>query len=137
MDRRNSGSGRNCSGEWSSKTGVSQFAHASCVQLSNEFKFPIAAFHHAHEAYLVPDLIKQAWGKAPALALFSSFARLVICPHASGIQTHDLHIRYKREAYRGSEFASRILNDNDLRIVMKVSFNFLVRSFSDIGYAAV
>ncbi|KAF8597516.1 hypothetical protein BDV93DRAFT_547903 [Ceratobasidium sp. AG-I] len=71
------------------------------VRLSNEFKFPIAAFHHAHEAYLVPDLIKQAWGKAPALALFSSFAR------------------YKREAYRGSEFAAKILNDNDLRVVMK------------------
>ncbi len=28
--------------------------------------------------------------------------------------------RYKREAYRGSEFAARILADNDLRVVMKV-----------------
>ena len=33
------------------------------LQLSNEFKFPIAAFHHASEAYLVPDRIKQAYGK--------------------------------------------------------------------------
>ncbi|KAG8778619.1 hypothetical protein FRC12_024891 [Ceratobasidium sp. 428] len=71
------------------------------VRLSNEFKFPIAAFHHAHEAYLIPDLIKKAWGKTPALAIFSTFAR------------------YKREAYRGSEFAAKILNDNDLKVIMK------------------
>ncbi|KAG8717415.1 hypothetical protein FRC09_014312 [Ceratobasidium sp. 395] len=71
------------------------------VRLSNEFKFPIAAFHHAHEAYLIPDLIKKAWGKTPALAIFSMFAR------------------YKREAYRGSEFAAKILNDNGLKVIMK------------------
>ncbi|KAG8763267.1 hypothetical protein FRC11_004954, partial [Ceratobasidium sp. 423] len=71
------------------------------VRLSNEFKFPIAAFHHAHEAYLVPDLIKQAYGKPPALALFSTFAR------------------YKREAYRASSYAPKILNENGLRVAMK------------------
>jgi hypothetical protein len=32
-------------------------------QLSNEFKFPIAAVHHASEAYLVPALLKQAYGR--------------------------------------------------------------------------
>lgn len=31
-------------------------------QLTNEFKFPIAAVHHAHEAYLVPDVLKRAYG---------------------------------------------------------------------------
>ena len=31
-------------------------------KLSNEFKFPIAVFHHAAEAYLVPDVLKQAYG---------------------------------------------------------------------------
>ncbi|CAE6444840.1 unnamed protein product [Rhizoctonia solani] len=67
------------------------------VRLSNEFKFPIAAFHHAHEAYLVPDLLKQAYGKPPALAIFSNFAR------------------YKREAYRASPYAPKILNENGLR----------------------
>ncbi|CAE6451909.1 unnamed protein product [Rhizoctonia solani] len=72
------------------------------VRLTNEFKFPVAAFHHAHEAYLVPDLIKSAWGDvAPAVALFATNAR------------------YKYEAYRGSEFAPKILHDNGLRIVMK------------------
>lgn len=28
-------------------------------QLTQEFKFPIASFHHAHEAYLVPDALKN------------------------------------------------------------------------------
>lgn len=32
------------------------------LQLSNEFKFPVAAFHHSHEAYLVPEVLKQAYG---------------------------------------------------------------------------
>ncbi|RDB24983.1 Imidazolonepropionase [Hypsizygus marmoreus] len=71
------------------------------VRLSNEFKFPIAAFHHAHETYLVPDLVKQAYGLTPAIAMFATNAR------------------YKREAYRGSEFAPRILAENGLRVVMK------------------
>ncbi|KAF8597515.1 hypothetical protein BDV93DRAFT_479402 [Ceratobasidium sp. AG-I] len=72
------------------------------VRLTNEFQFPVAAFHHAHEAYLVPDLIKNAWGKVPpAVALFATNAR------------------YKREAYRGSEFAPKILNDNGLKVIMK------------------
>ncbi|QRV94368.1 carbohydrate esterase family 9 protein [Ceratobasidium sp. AG-Ba] len=72
------------------------------VRLTNEFKFPVAAFHHAHEAYLVPDLIKKTWGKVkPAVALFATNAR------------------YKREAYRGSEFAPKILHENDFKIIMK------------------
>ncbi|KAJ4472839.1 carbohydrate esterase family 9 protein [Lentinula edodes] len=71
------------------------------VRLSNEFKFPIAAFHHAHETYLVPDLLKKAYGQTPAVALFATKAR------------------YKRESYRGSEFAPRILAENEIQVVMK------------------
>lgn len=71
------------------------------VRLTNEFKFPIAAFHHAHEAYLVPDLLKKAYGGAPAIAMFATNAR------------------YKREAYRGSEFAPKILAQNGIKVVMK------------------
>ncbi|KAJ2918066.1 hypothetical protein MD484_g2411, partial [Candolleomyces efflorescens] len=71
------------------------------VRLTNEFKFSIAAFHHAHETFLVPDLIKQAYGTTPGIALFATNAR------------------YKREAYRGSEFAPRILSDNGLKVAMK------------------
>ncbi|KAF9529384.1 carbohydrate esterase family 9 protein [Crepidotus variabilis] len=71
------------------------------VRLSNEFKFPIAAFHHAAEAYLVPDLLKKTYGKTPAVALFATFSR------------------YKREAYRASEFAPRILAESGIRVTMK------------------
>ncbi|KAJ7253708.1 carbohydrate esterase family 9 protein [Mycena haematopus] len=71
------------------------------VRLTNEFKFSLAAFHHAHEAYLVPDLLKKAYGHPPAVAMFAT------------------HARYKREASRGSEFAPRILADNGLDVVLK------------------
>lgn len=74
----------------------------SLVRISNEFQFPIAAFHHAHETYLVPELLKQAWGPVPpAAAIFATNAR------------------YKREAYRGSEFAAKVLADDGLTVVMK------------------
>ncbi|KAH7885714.1 hypothetical protein F5I97DRAFT_1874828 [Phlebopus sp. FC_14] len=71
------------------------------VRLSNEFQFPVAAFHHAHEAYLVPDVLKRAYEHPPAVAIFAAFSR------------------YKREGYRHSEFAPRILNDEGLKVVMK------------------
>ncbi|KAJ7731104.1 hypothetical protein DFH07DRAFT_1065777 [Mycena maculata] len=71
------------------------------VRLTNEFKFSIAAFHHAHEAYLVPDLLKKAYGHPPAIAMFATKAR------------------FKRESSRGSEFAPRILADNGLDVVLK------------------
>ncbi|KAI0367317.1 carbohydrate esterase family 9 protein [Pilatotrama ljubarskyi] len=71
------------------------------VRITNEFKFPIAAFHHAHETYLVPDTLKAAYGHPPAVAIFATNAR------------------YKRESYRGSEFAPKILAENGLQVVMK------------------
>ena len=93
--------------------------------MSNEFQFEVAAFHHAHESYLVPDVLKRAYGenqsvattlvvtyetcssgKPPASAMFSTFSR------------------YKREAYRHSEFAPRVLADNGLDVVMKVTLIF-------------
>ncbi|TFK43732.1 carbohydrate esterase family 9 protein [Crucibulum laeve] len=71
------------------------------VRLTNEFQFPIASFHHASEAYLVPDVLKKAWGGTPAAAIFAT------------------NHRYKREAFRGSEFAARILADEGIPVVMK------------------
>ncbi|THG92619.1 hypothetical protein EW026_g8341, partial [Hermanssonia centrifuga] len=71
------------------------------VRITNEFEFSIAAFHHAHETYLVPDTLKAAYGHPPAIALFASKSR------------------FKRESYRGSEFAPRILAENGLQVVMK------------------
>ncbi|KLO05758.1 hypothetical protein SCHPADRAFT_917689 [Schizopora paradoxa] len=71
------------------------------VRLSNEFKFPVASFHHAGETYLVPDLLKKTWGGAPSIALFAS------------------NFRKKREAFRGSEFAPAVLAENGIPVVMK------------------
>ncbi|VDB85240.1 unnamed protein product [Peniophora sp. CBMAI 1063] len=71
------------------------------IRLSNEFKFSIAAVHHASEAYLVPDVLKRAYGHPPAVALFATNGR------------------YKREAYRASEFAPRLLSADGLDVVMK------------------
>ncbi|KAG9226462.1 hypothetical protein CCMSSC00406_0005871 [Pleurotus cornucopiae] len=71
------------------------------VRLSNEFKFPIASLHHTGETYLVPELLRQTWGGAPATALFAANARK------------------KREAYRNSEFAPKVLADHNIPVVMK------------------
>lgn len=40
--------------------------------------------------------------------------------------------RYKREAYRGSEYASKILGDNDIPVVLKVHslcIHFVLKRF--------
>lgn len=71
------------------------------VRLTNECKFPVAASHHAHEAYLVPKLLKKAYDHIPAIAMFGSFAR------------------FKREGYRHSTYASRILHDAGVNVVVK------------------
>ncbi|KAL0569039.1 hypothetical protein V5O48_012935, partial [Marasmius crinis-equi] len=71
------------------------------VRLSNEFNFSIAGYHHAAEAFLVPDLLKQTWGHTPVVALFATNARV------------------KREAYRASEFAPKVLADNGIEVVIK------------------
>ncbi|KAG9316550.1 carbohydrate esterase family 9 protein [Chiua virens] len=88
------------------------------VRLTNEFKFPLAAFHHAHETYLVPGTLKQAY------SMFSSILRVMLnTSHADNTPAVALfatNARYKREAYRGSEFAPRILAENGIDIVMKV-----------------
>ncbi|KAG2742359.1 hypothetical protein P692DRAFT_20879650 [Suillus brevipes Sb2] len=71
------------------------------VRLTNEFEFPVASLHHAGETYLVPELLKQTWGGTPAIALFAS------------------NFRKKREAFRGSEFAPRVLAEHRIDVVMK------------------
>ncbi|KAH9858830.1 hypothetical protein C2E23DRAFT_800280 [Lenzites betulinus] len=78
------------------------------VRISNEFQFPVAAFHHAHEAYLVPQVLKRAYKNVPAVAMFSTFGR------------------YKREAYRHSEFAPRILADEGIDVIMKSDHSAIV-----------
>ncbi|KAF8207208.1 hypothetical protein K438DRAFT_1714110 [Mycena galopus ATCC 62051] len=81
------------------------------IRLSNEFQFSVASFHHAHESYLVPEVLKQGYEHPPASAIFASFSR------------------YKREAYRHSEFAARILADNGLKVVMKSDHDAIVSRY--------
>jgi hypothetical protein len=67
------------------------------VDHTNEFKFPIRAFHHAHQTYLVPEILKRAWGDSPpASALFAD------------------NMWYKAESYIGSEYAGKTLWENGL-----------------------
>jgi len=67
------------------------------VDHTNEFKFPIRAFHHAHQTFLVPEILKRAYGNSPpASALFAD------------------NMWYKAEAYIGSEYAGKILYENGL-----------------------
>lgn len=74
---------------------------SSFVSHTNEFKFPLAAFHHSHEAYLAPDLLKKVYGGTPAVALFS------------------VNANYKTEAYFGSPFAAAILAANNITPISK------------------
>ncbi|EST07165.1 Metal-dependent hydrolase, composite domain protein [Kalmanozyma brasiliensis GHG001] len=72
------------------------------VRHSNEFEFEVAAFHHAHESYLVPDLLRQTYGNVtPAIAIFSTNAN------------------YKLESYFGSPFAGAILASQNITPVYK------------------
>ncbi|SPO29208.1 uncharacterized protein UTRI_06157 [Ustilago trichophora] len=72
------------------------------VRHSNEFQFPVAAFHHAHESYLVPDLLKQTYGNVtPAIAIFSTNAN------------------YKLEAYFGTPFTGPILASHNITPIYK------------------
>ena len=67
------------------------------IRHTNEFKFKIRAFHHAHQTYLVPELLKRAYGgRPPAAALFAD------------------NMYYKMEAYIGSEQAGKYLYDNGI-----------------------
>jgi hypothetical protein len=46
------------------------------VRHTNEFKFRLYAFHHAHQTYLVPEVLKRTWGGTPAAALFADNSKL-------------------------------------------------------------
>ncbi|PNY27013.1 Uncharacterized protein TCAP_03059 [Tolypocladium capitatum] len=64
------------------------------VDHTNEFKFPVRAFHHAHQTYLI---LRRTWGgRAPSSAIFAD------------------NMYYKTEAYVGSEFAGKYLYDEGL-----------------------
>ncbi|KAK5173901.1 uncharacterized protein LTR77_002582 [Saxophila tyrrhenica] len=67
------------------------------VRHTNEFKFKVQAFHHAHQTYLIPEILKRAYGGIPpAAALFAD------------------NMYYKAEAYIASEQAGKILWENGI-----------------------
>lgn len=67
------------------------------VDHTNEFQFAVRAFHHAHQTFLIPEVLKRAWGDSPpASALFAD------------------NMWYKAEAYIGSEYAGKVLYENGL-----------------------
>ncbi|KAF2173115.1 hypothetical protein M409DRAFT_49603 [Zasmidium cellare ATCC 36951] len=69
----------------------------SYIGYTNEFKFPIRAFHHAHATYLVPEVLKRAYGgRPPAAALFAD------------------NMYYKTESYVASEQAGKVLYEAGL-----------------------
>lgn len=71
------------------------------VRHANEFQFPIAAFHHAHETYLVPSVLHGAPGGAPAAAIFSTNAN------------------YKYESYFGTPFQPELLRSHNITPIIK------------------
>ncbi|KAF9364872.1 hypothetical protein BGX34_000099 [Mortierella sp. NVP85] len=71
------------------------------VRHSNEFKFKIAAFHHALDAYRIPDILKRAYKNVPAVATFAG------------------KFGYKKEAFQSSVNSPRILLDAGIAVAMK------------------
>lgn len=81
----------------------------SFIRHTNEFKFRVTAFHHAHSTYLIPELLKRAYGGTPAAALFAD------------------NMFYKVEAYEATEKAGNILWANDV-VPVYVSDNPVLNS---------
>ncbi|KAH7032291.1 hypothetical protein BKA57DRAFT_477771 [Linnemannia elongata] len=71
------------------------------VDHSNEFKFEIKAFHHALDAYRVPDILKRAYNNVPMVATFAA------------------KFGYKKEAFQASVLSPKILVDAGIAVAMK------------------
>ncbi|KAG9323212.1 hypothetical protein KVV02_007944 [Mortierella alpina] len=71
------------------------------VRHSNEFKFKISAFHHALDAYRVPEILKRAYKVVPTVATFAS------------------KFGYKKEAFQSSVNSPKILADAGIAVAMK------------------
>ncbi|KAF4602114.1 hypothetical protein EYR40_005318 [Pleurotus pulmonarius] len=71
------------------------------VRLSNEFGFPIHSFQGASEAFLIPSTLNNTWQSETVVALSAT------------------RHRSKRETYRGSEYAPRILANSGIPVAFK------------------
>lgn len=70
------------------------------IRHSHEFNFNISAFHHALDAYLVPDIIKRAKNE------------IVIATFAD-------HWGYKKEAFQASPYGPKILHEAGIPVALK------------------
>ncbi|KAJ4423943.1 hypothetical protein N0V82_001371 [Gnomoniopsis sp. IMI 355080] len=70
------------------------------LRISHEFGFRVRAFHHALEAWQVPEMLK-GYGENLTIATFAEFAL------------------YKQEAYGGNLWAGKILNEHGLPVAYK------------------
>lgn len=71
------------------------------VRHANEFGFPIAAFHHAHETHLVPSVLHAAPDHTPAAAIFATNAN------------------YKFESYFGTPFNPELMRSHNITPILK------------------
>ncbi|KAG0250403.1 hypothetical protein BG011_008365 [Mortierella polycephala] len=71
------------------------------VRHSNEFKFKISAFHHALDAYRVPEILKRAYKIVPTVATFAA------------------EFGYKKEAFQSSVNSPKILADAGISVAIK------------------
>ncbi|KAF9578312.1 hypothetical protein BGW38_005953 [Lunasporangiospora selenospora] len=71
------------------------------VRHSNEYKFKIRAFHHALDAYRVPEILKRAYKNVPTVATFAG------------------KFGYKKEAFQSSVNSPKILTDAGIAVAMK------------------
>ena len=85
------------------------------VRHTNEFKFRVYAFHHAHQTYLVPEVLKRTWGGVPAAALFADNSKFgsqilgLIIDSNSVLQSRSLYsIRARRSHSLQQQYNARV-----------------------------
>ncbi|KAI7874120.1 composite domain of metallo-dependent hydrolase [Lichtheimia hyalospora FSU 10163] len=72
------------------------------VRHSHEFNFNISAFHHALDAYLIPDIIRRVRNNDTiTIATFAD------------------HWGYKKEAFQGSPWGPKILHEANISVAIK------------------
>ena len=96
---------------------VDQFCFGYSSPTSSSSRLLHSTMHTRH--IWSPILSRKLGGlhpRSPSSQLIQGPVSLIL----PDLVVYALRIRYKREAYRGSEFAPRIMADNGLRVVMKV-----------------
>ena len=81
----------------------------------------VAAFHHAHETYLVPDVLKRAYGTVHSICTIHQRLTHVFLGSTPAVAIFSEFQGYKREAYHSTHFAAKLLDEADIRVLMKVS----------------